>query len=88
MTPARMPLVLVEWVDPSRGEGWRSTDQIKEYYSEPAKCRSVGWLLLRTKKVLIVLPHISGGYDGLQQNGIGELTIPLACVKRVKKLRC
>ena len=50
-----MRLVLIEWVDSSRGDDWERLTDISE---DTLKCLSVGWLAADDGEKIVILPHI------------------------------
>lgn len=80
-------LVLIEWVDASQaGSGWRSVDVV-ESQNEPVRCRSVGWLLKRTKVTTTIAAHVSGEGQGIREFVNGDMTIPNSAIVRMRTLR-
>lgn len=80
-------LVLIEWLDSHSGRGWQPLDEI-QHETEPAHCRSVGWLVAQNKKSAVLVPHISGEKNGdLRLFGRGEITIPTKAVVRMTVLK-
>ena len=80
-------LVLIEWVD-SYGcsTGWTTIpDDVSD---EPALCRSVGWIVAKGRKVITLVPHISNedGEINCPEQGCGDMTIPVRCIKRITTL--
>ena len=47
-----MKLILINWVDSSSSDGWQYLDSAKEHH--PSNCRTVGWLLTKTKDYVTV----------------------------------
>ena len=75
-------VVLVNWLDAAGGirEGWRSTRKMARL--KPAKCQSVGFLLKKTRRAIVVCPHLC--HDG---DGDGEIVIPRGWVTSIKRLK-
>jgi hypothetical protein len=80
---ARPPyrLVLIEWLDSHRTDGW--------HHDEPATegklCRSVGWLIHDGEDAKTIAAHIADE-DCSPPQRAGEMTIPTCSVKRIKRL--
>lgn len=80
-------LVLIEWVDASQaGSGWRATDVVAGQ-NEPLRCRSVGWLLRRTKESTTVAAHVSGDGQEVREFVNGDITIPNCAIVRMRTLK-
>ena len=75
----RGKLVLVEWLDSHYRAGW-TTDAPDP---KPLKCVSVGWLVSKTKRGIVVAPHITR--EDTQQRA-GEMTIPRAAIVRIQRI--
>ena len=71
-------LVEVTWMDASSDDDWKDSDD------EPVAlvtCRTVGWLIRRDDKRLVVVQTIT------DDDGRGnEWSIPAGCVKKVRRL--
>ena len=76
---ASRKLVLVEWEDSRRGEGWVRLDELE---STVTRCRSVGWIIAKDAKSLTLAGHI--GLD--PEQCCGDLTIPMRAVIRMVSL--
>lgn len=77
MTP-----VQIEWVDAvADNSGWSDVKE-KRKECNPLPCTTVGFLIKKTKKKVVVC--ISHDYD----NGNGDyfFTIPMSCIKSIKEL--
>lgn len=75
----KLPLVEVSWVDSASTNGWRGKQEPDDV---PCKCRTVGYLLKRTKRTLTVAQNLS------EFGSTGEwMQIPAAVVKRVRRLK-
>ena len=77
--------VLIEWVD-SYGcsPRWESVSD-----SQPSLlvCKSIGWITHRSKKCVVVVPHLTAPErDGFKQQGCGDMTIPAAAIVRITPL--
>jgi hypothetical protein len=77
---ADFPLVLVEWVDSRRGEGWV---RLAEINGTVTKCRSVGWIVAKDDCSLTLAGHI--GEE--PEQCCGDLTIPKCSIRKVMILR-
>ena len=74
-----MRLVLVEWVDASRGHEWEPLDNLKE---DDLRCKSVGWLASETDDEKVIIPHI----DFASTQGCGRMTIPTRAILQIRDL--
>jgi hypothetical protein len=79
-------LVLVEWVD--------SVQPVSSWYLltaapslEIIQCVSVGWLVGKTKKVLMLAPNIGDIESGSTAQASGFIRIPTAAVTRIAELQ-
>lgn len=72
------PRVEVEWLDIVQTAEWRGRAEVEA--SQPAKCRSVGYLIKRDV-ARVVLAHT------LNDDDSDYTTIPAGCVLRICKLR-
>jgi hypothetical protein len=76
-------LVLIEWED-SYGCSSRWQDIDSAATPRALLCRSVGWIIARTKKCVVLVPHLA---DGETKQGCGDMTIPTACIVRTTPLQ-
>jgi hypothetical protein len=74
-----MDLVLVEWLDSRRGEGWVRLDELE---STVTKCRSVGWIVSKDKGSVTLAGHLGEGPDQC----CGDITIPRCAIKGITPL--
>lgn len=72
-------LVLVEWEDALHEFGW--LDEFPKADPDHVMCQTVGWLMVKTKKHIVVAQTISGD-DSLAQT----LQIPMGMVHSIKPL--
>lgn len=73
-------LLLVTWKDAaSNHAGWEKLETIAR--QQPPTVRSVGWELKRTKRHLTLVASI------LEDEGSGDLTIPLGMIVAEKELK-
>lgn len=79
MAKAKRKLVLIEWLDSHRTEGWHVDDPA----TEPILCRSVGWLLHDGKGAKTIAGHIT---DQEPPQRCGEMTIPACCIRKMRTL--
>jgi hypothetical protein len=75
-----LDLVLVEWLDSRRGEGWVRLDELE---GAVINCRSVGWILAKDKTSLTLAGHLGTNPDQC----CGDLTIPQRAILSVKSLK-
>ena len=90
----KFPLVMVDWID-AKGcyEEWQDLEHMTRT-SDKMLCQSVGFLILKNKDVVIILPHVTAihhvtdtGRSETKRQGCGDMTIPAVAVKRIRKLR-
>ena len=83
-----MKLVLIEWLDSHSlaGDRWHPLEEI-ENEAGPLMCRSVGWLVKDTKKVKVLVSHISGEANRCVPWAMGEIVIPAGSVVKMRVLR-
>ena len=82
-----MPLVLVEWVDSHSGRGWKDLTEL-DSITEALFCKSVGWLRMKTKDIITIVPHIAGEQSTeLVLQGCGDMTIPRKSILKIVRLR-
>jgi hypothetical protein len=72
-------LVLVEWEDSRRGEGWVRLDELE---STITKCKSVGWIIAKDAVSLTLAGHIGENPDQC----CGDLTIPCRAILKLVSL--
>ena len=74
--------VQVTWHDAkSQGGGWREIKDLAQFARGPFECSSVGWLLKRNKKEIILAQTLSK--SGL---GTDTITIPRGFIWKVRHL--
>lgn len=76
---AQPKLVLIEWEDAQHEFGW--LDAFPKDDPDHVMCQTVGWLMVKTKKHVVVAQTISGD-DGIAQT----LQIPMGMVHSIKPL--
>jgi hypothetical protein len=74
-----LDLVMVEWLDSRRGEGWVRLDELD---GTVTNCRSVGWVLAKDKTSLTLAGHLGTNPDQC----CGDLTIPQRAILSIKSL--
>ena len=75
-------LVYVEWFDPHAHDGpWTSHAEAADTAIE--RCRSVGWLLSKSKDAICIAAHVSTRF---KEDVGGAMTLPRACVTSLKTL--
>jgi hypothetical protein len=72
-------LVLIEWLDSRRGEGWVRLDELE---STVTRCRSVGWIVAKDKQSVTLAGHIGESPDQC----CGDLTIPRRAISKITQL--
>lgn len=77
--------VEVTWVDACSYKGaWMSDEETKEWGNEGLVCTSVGFLVHRTRKGIMLAMSC---HEGNGINWGGAWLIPAGCVTRVRKIR-
>ncbi|MBA3894946.1 MAG: hypothetical protein H0X69_14880 [Gemmatimonadales bacterium] len=79
-----MKLVLIEWVDSHRTDGWHELADERPDHATVA--RSVGWLVLDGQEVKIVAPHLMPDQPGVDLQAAGVMTIPVRAILAVREL--
>jgi hypothetical protein len=74
-------LVLVEWLDSRRGEGWTRLEDIQSDCL-PTKCRSVGWIVFKDSNSITIAGHLGEN----PQQCCGDMTIPNRSIVRIQNL--
>lgn len=77
-------LILVEWNDSARSEGWHFLEGIPD---RPHPVLSIGWILVKTRDHVTLVPHIAANKDGDFDQFLGTLCIPRHAVKRIVVLK-
>lgn len=73
-------IVEVEWVDSASTGGWGHPDAFIK--SGLARCRTVGYVLERTKDHIVVVQNV-----GDDTGRVGEsMAIPASCIRSVRRL--
>lgn len=80
------PLVFVEWRD-SYGcsSDWQEINPSGE--AALMTCHSVGWLIRKNRKCVVIVPHFSQNIKVAVQQGCGDMTIPVAAIVRMTTLK-
>ncbi len=92
MKDKKIRLVEIEWVDSSfiskDGNKWDWLEtQIKEMREDGLeKMKSVGYLLDKTKDYILICGSLHFNLKGNAERGADFFTIPIGCVKKVKKV--
>lgn len=82
---AQPKLVLVEWVDSAQPlPAWRHLDDVPTL--EVIECVSVGWLVGRSRDVLMLAPNIGNIQSGGSAQGSGFVRIPRCSITRIVEL--
>lgn len=76
-----MRLVLVEWLDSRRGEGWSRLEDLRADL-KAVHCRSVGWIIAKDSSSLTLAGHL--GDD--PEQCCGDMTIPAKSILRISTL--
>jgi len=79
-------ITFIEWED-SYGCSARWEDILHEGEPEALICKSVGWVTRKSKRFIVIVPHMAeNGYLGVKQ-GCGDMAIPVAAIFRLKVLK-
>lgn len=78
----QLPAVEVTWVDSAHRSGWERLENRRKY-QDVAVCRSVGFLLDRTKKQLRLVQSV----DRELESAAEGLSIPAKAVISVRRLK-
>ena len=71
-------LYIVEWVDSVQPvASWHALDELPAL--TVVQCVSVGWLVAKSKEVIMLAPNLGGG-KGVTQQGSGFVRIPVASI--------
>ncbi len=80
------PLMLVEWIDASRlTDGWMDMADIPDPY--PHRCVSVGFLVGRNDKGLILVPTVGDVEHQENRHTYGGMLIPKSAVLSERRLK-
>ena len=72
--------VQIEWIDSKAGSNeWEYWDELEPL--KPTLCRSIGYIIEDTPKYKTIAHTIS------ESQILGRITIPKACIKKIKELR-
>ena len=77
-----MELVLVEWLDSRRGEGWSRLEDLRADL-EVTHCKSVGWVVAKDKSSLTLAGHIAEN----PEQCCGDMTIPSSAILSIVNLK-
>lgn len=75
-------LVFVEWED-SYGCSPRWQDIDPKGSPSVLLCHSVGWITHKSKKCIVVVPHLTASDNVATKQGCGDMTIPTASIRRM-----
>lgn len=78
-------LVFVEWED-SYGCSPRWQDINPDGNPTELLCHSVGWVIYKNKRCIVVVPHITAQEVEGRKQGCGDMTIPTAAIRRLVPL--
>ncbi len=71
----------VEWIDISSSSRW--VDKAVAGDLAPLTCHTVGYIAKRNKRVLVMYSSKAGENDSVSD----RTSIPMSCVKKIKRLR-
>lgn len=77
--------MLCEWED---SYGCSAHWQTIEPDCEPRlmTCKSVGWLIRKSRRCIVIVPHLSLNTEIAEQQGCGDMTIPAASIIRIQRI--
>ncbi len=75
----RLPIVEIEWEDSASKGGWANREVYRKL--SPMRVRTVGFLLERSPRKVIVLQTLAEDGDGTD-----AVVIPAGCVKKLRRL--
>jgi hypothetical protein len=79
-------LVLVEWEDSSVAEGWYTIKEVEEKLDVAKLCKTAGWVMkAATDSMWLICCAAFTPANVLELSSVAY-RIPMACVKRVRKL--
>jgi len=82
MKAEKNQLVFVEWED-SYGCSSRWQEINPEGEPRVLLCHSVGWIIQKTRRCIVVVPHITAGEGVVTRQGCGDMTIPTAAIRQL-----
>lgn len=87
MARAKLPkLVLVTWLDPHCGStGWQPYSEMAK--EQPSTCYSVGFVVKRTRDLIILSPDWSADHGEDGPEGGSPLKIPMGIVQSIVTLK-
>ena len=89
MKPKIGDAVLVEWEHSHGGStsSWQDLPE-EDQCGEPSRtrCRSVGWLIYRSAKAVVVVPHLAENEVLAVRQGCGDMTIPTTAIVQITRL--
>ncbi|MBV9659190.1 MAG: hypothetical protein JO295_13910 [Verrucomicrobia bacterium] len=77
--------VFVEWED-SYGCSSSWQDIPNEGEPQTMLCQSLGWLVRRSRKCVVIVPHLAENERMGIKQGCGDMTIPAASIVRITRL--
>ncbi len=76
---------LIEWLD---SYGCSPTwEPVENCEPKPLICRSVGWIVHRDKRCVVIVPHLASDNGNAKRQGCGDMTIPTASILRTVPLK-
>ena len=78
-----LKLVIIEWVDSSRGDGWVSVDTVDD---EAHTVTSVGWVVKENDAIIVIAPHHSPETPDAKEQICGHMKIPKCAVVRTREI--
>lgn len=74
-------LVLIEWHDSRRGEGWTRLEDLKTEHRF-STCLSVGWILFEDSDAITLAGHIGNN----PEQCCGDMTIPVCSIVYIRNI--
>ena len=73
-------LVRVKWIDTVTDDSWVTKESAKKWSRRDFECESVGWLIEKDRKHVIIVSMKGGDDVAMSQK------IPRGCVKSIKRI--
>jgi hypothetical protein len=77
--------VLVEWED-SYGCSSKWEDIPSDGWPETMICKSVGWIIRKSARTIVLVPHLAQNDRMEIKQGCGDMAIPIAAIISSKKI--
>lgn len=77
--------VFIEWEDSCCASGWKDVEHLADL--DASACVSVGWVVRKTSRSVIIAPHVGLNAGVVLSQTNGHMMIPLSAVRRVVRLK-